>query len=164
MARNNIYVFVVICIGVLIAFPNGTYAQTIGFNNIYLGLHYTKVKEILHNYGYTVREFKNGPVKYIQYTDNQSEGMLIFNFFDRLYTILITIPINDEQFAMLQKHLQRKYGEFQVDDGNYFSTVGMYRITLYRSTIANTATVEYSHINPLFYPKKEIKENPFSKF
>ena len=131
---------------------------------MFLGSTYNKVKDILFYHDYNFKEMKIGVIKIITYDDSQSHGMLVFDFFDRLYTLIVTIPVTDAQFDQLQQHLKQKYGEFIVNDTSLCCTIGIYRIALYRNKTANTATVEYGHTIPLFYPKVAAQQNPFSQF
>ena len=148
----------------LLLYWGNVFAQSIGYNQIFLGSTYNTVKDILLYHDYNFKEIKIGVIKIITYDDSQSHGMLVFDFFDRLYTIIVTIPVTDAQFDQLQQHLKQKYGEFIVNDTSLCCTIGIYRIALYRNKTANTATVEYGHTIPLFYPKVAAQQNPFSQF
>lgn len=149
---------------VLLLYWGNVLAQSIGYNQIFLGSRYNTVKNILIYHDYNFEEMKIGVIRIIIYNDSQSHGMLVFDFFDRLYTIIITLTVTDPEFDQLQQHLKQKYGEFIVTDTSLYCTIGTYRVYLYRNKTANTATVEYGHTIPLFYPKVAEQENPFSKF
>jgi len=160
---KNLYVVLLIFILLLICWDN-VFSQSIGYNQIFLGSTYNTVKDILLYHDYNFKEIKIGVIKIITYDDSQSHGMLVFDFFDRLYTLIVTIPVTDAQFDQLEQHLKQKYGEFIVNDTSLCCTIGIYRIALYRNKTANTATVEYGHTIPLFYPKVAAQQNPFSQF
>jgi hypothetical protein len=160
---KNLYVVLLIFILLLICWDN-VFSQSFGYNQMFLGSTYNKVKDILFYHDYNFKEMKIGVIRIITYDDSQSHGMLVFDFFDRLYTIIVTIPVTDAQFDQLQQHLKQKYGEFIVNDTSLCCTIGIYRIALYRNKTANTATVEYGHTIPLFYPKVAAQQNPFSQF
>jgi hypothetical protein len=160
---KNLYVVLLIFILLLICWDN-VFSQSFGYNQMFLGSTYNKVKDILFYHNYNFKEMKIGVIRIITYDDSQSHGMLVFDFFDRLYTIIVTIPVTDAQFDQLQQHLKQKYGEFIVNDTSLCCTIGIYRIALYRNKTANTATVEYGHTIPLFYPKVAAQQNPFSQF
>lgn len=149
---------------VFLLYWHNVLAQSIGYNQIFLGSRYNTVKNILLYHDCNFKEMKIGVIRIITYDDSQSHGMLVFDFFDRLYTIIITLTVTDLEFDQLLQHLKHKYGEFIVTDTSLYCTIGTYRVYLYRNKTANTATVEYGHTIPLFYPKVEAKENPFSKF
>lgn len=152
-----------ICIFLLFCWGN-VFAQSVGYNQLFLGSTYGKVKDILHYHDYTFKEMKIGVIKIITYDDSKSHGMLVFDFFERLYTVIITIPVTDTQFDQLQQHLTHKYGEFIANNTSLSCTIGIYRIAIYHNKSAKTATVEYGHTLPLFYPKVASQENPFSQF
>jgi len=155
---------VALMVVVLLFSCENIFAQSIGYNQIFLGSPYNRVKDILQHHDYNFKEMKIGVIRIILYDDSQSHGMLIFDYFERLYTIIVTIPITDAQFDQLQQHLQQKYGEFTVHDTIVCCTIGIYRIALYHNKTTKSATVEYGHTIPLFYPVKPAEENPFSKF
>ncbi|MCX8124931.1 MAG: hypothetical protein N3F66_12330 [Spirochaetes bacterium] len=150
--------------GIVLIFQTYLSAQTVGYNHIFLGSKYSTIKEILQYHDYRYKEMKVGAIKVIEYGDSQSSGMLIFDLFDRLYTVIVTIPVTDSQYEQLQHHLQQKYGEFTFDKNAFYCSIGMYRVGLYYNKAAKTATVEYSHVMPLFYPKVPEEKNPFSQF
>ncbi len=164
MASCKIICAVLLIFIISLFYWDNVFAQSIGYNQLFLGTTYNKVKDILQYQDYDYKEMKIGVIKVITYNDSQSSGMLVFDFLDRLYTLIITIPVTDAQFDQLQKHLQHKYGEFTVDKNVLFCTIGIYRIALYRNKNAHTATVEYGHTLPLFYPATPAEENPFSQF
>lgn len=158
-----------VCAAVFIFFTvlilqTNLFAQSIGYHNILLGSKYHRIKEILKYYDYNFKETQIGVIKVVTYNDSQSQGMMVFDYFDRLYTVIVTIPVTDEQYVQLQQHLQRKYGEFTGNNNILRCTIGIYSISLYRNQAAKTATVEYSHTIPLFFPKEPMEKNPFSKF
>ncbi|MEJ5361590.1 MAG: hypothetical protein WHV26_05955 [Spirochaetota bacterium] len=160
---KNVYVVGLMVVVLLFCWEN-VFAQSVGYNQIFLGSAYNRVKDILQHYDYNFKEMKIGVIRVIMYDDSQSHGMLVFDYFDRLYTIVITIPVTDAQFDQLQQHLQQKYGEFTVNDTILCCTIGIYRIALYHNKTVKIATVEYGHTIPLFYPKKPVEEKPFSQF
>ncbi len=160
---KNLFV-VTLMVVVLLSCLENVVAQSIGYNHLFLGSPYNRVKDILLNHDYNLKEMKIGVIRIIMYDESQSHGMLIFDYFDRLYTIVVTIPVTDAQFQQLQQHLQQKYGEFTVNDSVVSCTIGIYRIALYHNKTAKIATVEYGHSIPLFYPTKPAEEKPFSQF
>ncbi|MDH7554949.1 MAG: hypothetical protein QHH74_14990 [Spirochaetota bacterium] len=164
MAMYKNICVVMLMVVVLLFYWDNVFAQSVGYNKIFLGSAYNRVKDILQHHDYNFKEMKCGVIRVILYDDSQSQGMLIFDYFDRLYTIIVTIPVTDAQFDQLQQHLQKKYGEFTVNDTVVCCTFGIYRIALHHNKTSQTATVEYGHTIPLFYPKKPVEENPFSQF
>lgn len=158
-----------VCVAVLIIFAvlipqTNLFAQSIGYHQILLGSKYHSIKEILQHYDYNYKETKFGAIKVVTYNDSQSQGMLVFDYWDRLYTVIVTIPITDVQYEQLYQHLKSKYGEFKQNKDILTCTLGIYYISLYHNKTAKTATVEYGHTIPLFFPKEPMAKNPFSQF
>ncbi|MGB4270626.1 MAG: hypothetical protein WBK20_15795 [Spirochaetota bacterium] len=164
MATCKNLCIVALMVVVLLFCLENVFAQSIGYNQIFLGSAYNRIKDILIHHDYNFKEIKIGVIRVIMYDDSQSHGMLVFDYFDRLYTIIISIPVTDAEFDQLQQHLQQKYGEFTVNDSVVSCTIGIYRIALYHNKTAKIATVEYGYTIPLFYPKNPSEEKPFSQF
>lgn len=147
----------------LMIFKPYSYAQSIGYNDMYLGLPYENVKNILIKQDYLFNEFNVGSIRIIKFNEPNADGLLVFDFFGRLFTVIITIPISDQQFKQLEHHLTRTYGEF-IHNDSYSWKDGIYTIELYHDTMRQNATVVYGHTIPLFFNGEPVPAHPFSKF
>ena len=158
---------VVICLIIiifLIIIHSIVFALDFGYNKIMLNKQYDNVKDILRYEEYDYKEFIIGSIKVIQYHNHEVDGLLIFDLFNRLYTIIVTLPVDEQQYAQLYEHFTKKYATFNYDNTKYCCTIGIYRIGLYYNKVTNMVTIEYGHTLPLFTPAEKQAYNPFSKF
>ncbi len=156
---------ILICtIIVLFGIHSVTFALNIGYNQLMLGKQYNDVKDILHYEEYEYNEFVIGSIRVNQYHNHEIDGLLIFDLFNRLYTIIVTLPVDEKQYSQLHEHLTKKYGTFTLDNAMYCCTIGIYRFGLYYNKATNMVTIEYNHTLPLFTPAEKQVYNPFSKF